>query len=29
VRIEHFGEPVPAVVAPEPLFDPAMTRLRA
>ncbi|HWC78328.1 MAG TPA: FAD-dependent oxidoreductase [Pseudonocardiaceae bacterium] len=28
VHIEYFGERVPAVVAEEPLFDPAMTRLR-
>ncbi|MEO3813346.1 FAD-dependent oxidoreductase [Sphaerisporangium sp. B11E5] len=29
VEIGYFGERVPAVVAAEPLFDPAMTRLRA
>jgi dimethylglycine oxidase len=28
LRIEYFGEPVAAVVAAEPLFDPDMTRLR-
>lgn len=29
VEIGYFGERVPAVVAAEPRFDPAMTRLRA
>jgi glycine cleavage system aminomethyltransferase T len=29
LRIDYFGEKVPAVVAAEPLFDPDMTRLRA
>ncbi|MFF5987782.1 GcvT family protein [Prauserella flavalba] len=29
VEIEYFGERVPAVVAEEPLFDPAMTRVRS
>jgi glycine cleavage system aminomethyltransferase T/glycine/D-amino acid oxidase-like deaminating enzyme len=29
VEIEYFGERVPAVVAPEPLFDPDMARIRS
>lgn len=29
VEVEYFGERVPAVVAAEPLFDPAMSRLRS
>ncbi len=29
VEIEYFGEPVRAVVAEEPLFDPDMTRIRS
>jgi glycine cleavage system aminomethyltransferase T/glycine/D-amino acid oxidase-like deaminating enzyme len=28
VTIQYFGEPVPATVADDPLFDPGMTRLR-
>lgn len=29
VEVEYFGRRIPAVVAEEPLFDPAMTRMRA
>ena len=29
VEIESFGERLPATVASEPLFDPAMSRLRS
>jgi glycine cleavage system aminomethyltransferase T len=29
VTIQYFGEAVPATVADDPLFDPAMTRLRS